>query len=176
MVKCEICSKHFRGNYELRKHREIQHAGKRIECKHCKKVYKSDSGYRYHLFHSHNQNTLSGHICEHCNKEFLSKGHLMNHKRSLHGYDKLVCEKCKSSFTFENNLIRHQKKCSAAPKKGLKCFACGKIFKRTRYLLEHIKGKHSPPRYQCDKCEKKFSYRASLNSHIKEHNASQTGP
>lgn len=173
MVKCEVCSKHFRGNFELRKHTEIQHLGKRLECTDCNKTYKSDSGYRYHILHSHNQKLSSGHVCGHCNKEFQSNGHLMNHKRSLHGYDKLVCDQCKSTFTYKNNLTRHKKTCKGKRNKDLNCFACGKRFKRTKYLLEHIKGQHRPPRYHCDVCKKDFPYRASFNSHVREHSINE---
>ena len=171
MEECKRCHKHFRGNYELREHIAIQHKGERWSCEEdgCRKEYKSYNGYRYHLVKSHN--LLSKHVCTTCNKPFATKDDLMNHERSLHNASKLSCARCKSTFTFKNNLIRHQKKCRGISNKKLNCFACGKAFKKTKYLIEHIKGQHTPPRYQCDICKLKFSYRSLLKSHVKKKHA-----
>lgn len=84
----------------------------------------------------------------------------MNHHRSVHNAAKLACEKCNSVFSFKGNLLRHRKACkgNSECQKMLKCVACGKRFKRIRYLLDHIKGQHKPPSHECANCKQKFPY------------------
>ena len=129
--KCKICQKCFRGKYELKEHISIQHKGERWRCEEygCRKEFKSINGYRY--------------SCSECNKNFTSNEESMNNKRSLHGAIKLSCEKCSSTFAFKTNLIRHHKTCCGRDsKENVGCFICGKLFKKTKYLLEHINISH----------------------------------
>ena len=166
MEKCKVCKKFYRGKYELKEHFAIQHKGERWYCEKpgCNKTYKSINGYRYHLHMHHKVACFSSNKCLKCNESFFSNNDLMNHERSMHNAPKLTCEQCKLTFDFKSNLLRHINICKENDKM-LKCFACGKRFKRVKYLLEHIKGQHKPPVYECDKCELRFPYRSSLIYH-----------
>ena len=47
------------------------------------------------------------------------------------------------------------------------CDKCEKIFSHKTSLNYHIKSAHMNVRYHCDKCEKSFSHKTTLNAHIK---------
>ena len=47
------------------------------------------------------------------------------------------------------------------------CIICRRKFLNKRYLKEHLKYKHGPKQYKCQKCEKEFSYRKAFNDHTK---------
>ena len=172
MEKCSICDKYFRGKFELTEHHAIEHQGERWFCEQsgCKKRHKSINGFKSHILKYHQLGKETAKDCLKCFKSFYSQSDLMDHQRYAHDAPKLFCKICNSTFDFKGNYNRHQNTCSKEREKGkmLKCFACCKRFKRTKYLLDHINGQHKPPKYECKCCGKKFPYRSSLRFHMEK--------
>ena len=111
---CEICSKDFRGNYEIGKHKNYKHVGASIccPCKNCNKKYKSKNGLKNHLCAKHKEkNTRKPLVCKNCSKSFFDKKTFNNHMRLYHEKLRLTCRRCGAEFASASSHYHHEKVC-----------------------------------------------------------------
>ena len=187
---CELCSKRFSFNAELKKHTLIHE--KPFVCELCFKSFSFGSELNEHtLVHS----VQKPFICEICNKGFFRKDTLKIHKIT-HGTDtscKYVteqgltngdglnemdcgeesyqCDVCNKEFSSFATLHSHERNHTRPRLKIFKCAICTKSFVKRCDLKRHLMTHTGEKPYKCEMCEKAFT----RNSHLKTHQMLHTG-
>ena len=159
--ECQSCSKAFRYKTCLEKHVATKHNLKEFMCDLCGAKYASKWGLTRHCrVHKEPNNNLL--LCRECGKGYSRTDLLEAHERT-HS-PKTKCDKCEKEVY---HIKEHTKYCSSLKRKQIyQCKQCTKKFKELRYLQAHIKGKHNPTdQHQCENCDAKYNYRASLLNH-----------
>ncbi|KAM9906214.1 hypothetical protein OXX69_006888 [Metschnikowia pulcherrima] len=76
------------------------------------------------------------------------------------------CPQCPRIFprrsTFQEHLLVHREK-------PLKCDDCGNVYKSQTALTTHKRAFASDPRFKCETCKRKFSYKGAYKKHLKKH-------
>ena len=100
---CEICSKRFTANNDLKKHLRIHSDGKPFICGACSKKFCTYSNLENHI-RTHRKSF----ICEICSKAFFYKKYgLVRHFDSRTNEKTLLCNVCSKIFSRENSLKSH---------------------------------------------------------------------
>ena len=167
VVPCPHCSDWFPSNEVMNEHTSFhdvardlrsklsRNLGTRLYCKLC----------RYHCFAKtgtgHKKTTGVG------SGEILPRGYLvMEHHMKSHG-EKHLCNKCGKEYNSERQLIEHAEACGLV----FQCDQCPVDFKQKSSLECHILGEHENQyRFDCEKCDRKFSTTKSLLNHARTHN------
>ena len=139
--------------------------------------------------------------CDQCNKSFKSKQKLQVHDDSVHKGIKFSCKSCGKSLTQKAALNRHMKTAhgiseknkhdnengpKTVPSENLiksvheetkpsqetnNCDKCNKSFKSRQSLNIHHDAVHKGIKYSCKSCGKSLTQKSALNRHMKtEHN------
>ena len=109
-------------------------------------------------------------ICDICKKSYYSVRKLTNHKLAVH--EKLrpySCKYCGKLFNDTSALRRHNALHEAKGKKLFNCDLCEKSYSIKEYVLSHVKRAHKSEYYDCDKCGSKVKGKYSFNQHLKSH-------
>ncbi|XP_058796152.1 telomere zinc finger-associated protein-like [Phymastichus coffea] len=116
--------------------------------------------------------------CSHCNFTSTNKYNLLSHLKNVHAETDLPswhrCIRCKRQYKHRKHLQRHERSCGRVP--HIKCRWCGYRCKRNDHLTQHMKHKHPDMNadesrvmtYVCPGCSKKYKYKTSLGSHMKQ--------
>ena len=91
-----------------------------------------------------------------------------------------VCSNCGEVFENEkmltvHELEKHNKKESLRsldvdkeePKKVYKCLLCDRFYKTQQHLKFHHQAMHNNKSFDCDTCDRKFSYKTALDRHLR---------
>ncbi|KAL1379569.1 hypothetical protein pipiens_014801 [Culex pipiens pipiens] len=134
--QCDICSKVFRGNVELIRHKDI-HLDPR------NRPTFSIEGRKIHMTISHGADGPTFR-CRECPMVFARRFHLKLHM-ATHGAGRHVCALCGKSFAWVKDLRHHEAKCSKQKKqqqshanRGHHCETCGQGFETERWLKKHV--------------------------------------
>lgn len=116
------------------------------------------------LFHKNEDNQY---VCDHpeCGRTYINKNKLRVHQRVVHS--KVMCDKC-SKWVIARSLSIHFQ-INHGAEKSIKCDfkGCKASFVRKSDYLAHMSSKHEGKKlFKCEQCEKEFSHKASLNSHV----------
>lgn len=163
---CEICSKSFKYNVQLRIHMRT-HSGERPHtCEICHRGFSQLSNLRSHRkVHS----KVKPYKCQLCLKSFTMLDNLTVHSLKCIK-DKYRCTLCSKSFAKEGNLISHlQCHSEGVVEKNFKCEMCPKSFKNKEDWKRHVRVHTGEKPYICDICNKGFAQKANLLSHRKTH-------
>lgn len=121
-------------------------------------------------------------ICKICNTKFKEKRYLLQHLRTFHkdNSKNLLCLYCNEIFTHRCQRLRHIRKIHpevfeenpksskiSKDKLNRSCNICSKVFKTEKFLQVHNSTHHKAQSHECSKCSKKFSFKQSLERHIK---------
>lgn len=142
LFKCDFpgCSTVLTTVFLLRYHKRVVHDGIRsFEC-HCGKMFKQKIVLEFHQKHVHSK--LSRIQCDQCNKWLVNKQSLKLHKKVLHPSD--------------------------GKKSQHPCEVCGLMLSSVMTLAGHMK-LHKEPKFQCDRCEKKFFSKGAFLDHQEHH-------
>lgn len=133
---CEICSKSFKYNVQLRIHLRT-HSGERPHtCEICHRGFSQLSNLRSHRkVHS----KVKPYKCQLCLKSFTMLDSLTVHSLKC-VKDKYRCTLCSKSFAKEGNLISHlQCHSEGVIEKNFKCEMCPKSFKNKEDWKRHVR-------------------------------------
>ena len=145
--KCDECNSEFSSSDNLKRHIESVHEGKRFKCEQCDYIAADK---RYVIEHQDRKHPLypgykPDHMykCDQCNKELRSKFSLRKHQ-------------------YQHQYVHH--KAGKQKKYPKVCPQCGKMLK-DGHLRKHIRNVHEAVKYECDKCNSKFSSSGNLTRH-----------
>lgn len=111
-------------------------------------------------------------LCTLCPSTFTNvyglKYHMEKHTAGRHK----LCQLCGKSFITSGGLRQHL---TTHKNARFKCKECGKLYKSKQMTEEHIRKAHSSNRYaySCHICDKHFTVKASLTSHMLTHKERQ---
>lgn len=150
-------------------------ADRPFQCDTCEKSFKLE----FHLKrHKGSCKQFSGYItCEDCGKKLVSKRVLKVHKASCSPSKVYSCSECETTFEIYAALADHRKKQHSKTM----CDFCDHECHVTN-LKRHMQNKHkglrpssskkpikTEKKYQCEKCEKFFFDKSTLNRHVRTH-------
>lgn len=156
--RCTVCSKTFRGKYELNKHKRIQHDNFRYNCDECSKTFRSYSGMKYHKTKVHigSVSVVDSECfsCDLCKKRYSTRSNLLRHN---------CC------YTKSSNKLNDQVDFNVATGNVFMCIKCEptKRFKQVRYLKEHEKSFHNKRELLCNICKAVFVTRSARLYHCR---------
>uniref|UniRef100_A0A1Q3F6J2 Putative c2h2-type zn-finger protein n=1 Tax=Culex tarsalis TaxID=7177 RepID=A0A1Q3F6J2_CULTA len=112
-------------------------------------------------------------ICCGCEESFNSPEELAAHSEAVHLPKRpppdpnrtVVCDVCYASYKYERGLLIHKTRFTKAGQK-FQCQECGKFFRYSRALKEHMK---THVRTQCHLCPVNKSSHKALLKHLAEH-------
>ena len=111
--------------------------------------------------------------CPECNRYLAHKSSLKDHMLIHSGQKPFKCCLCVLTFRQNSQLKRHMERhhMVSATVKEYTCAKCGKEFVQNHTLQKHMLLAHSSGgRFQCEKCDVRFSDEASLSKHERVHN------
>uniref|UniRef100_A0A8C5GYC0 C2H2-type domain-containing protein n=1 Tax=Gouania willdenowi TaxID=441366 RepID=A0A8C5GYC0_GOUWI len=190
--KCDVCSKCFSQNSDLKKHMRMHTGDKPFKCDICGKCFRDKSGLNLHV-RTHTgekpficdvcnkccskKSNLKKHtrihtgekpfICDVCNKCFGQKHHLQLHLRIHAGEKPFICDICGKCFSDKSGLNLHMR--IHTGEKPFKCDLCGKCFTDKSILNKHVRIHTGEKPFQCDVCNKRFIRKYHLHSHMRIH-------
>ncbi|KAL3863987.1 hypothetical protein ACJMK2_005704 [Sinanodonta woodiana] len=165
-LQCDECGRTFIQQRWLKDHKRN---GKcRFECPYCGKVFLSRrwDDYQTHLNH-HNQERI--HKCELCPKSYISKRSLKEHLLEHVGEKNHVCDLCGQRFLSAGRLWMHSKRWHPDENTSFACEICGKSFKMSASLRDHMVVHTEDRPYECEICLKKFKRRSEIRAHSRLH-------
>ena len=106
--------------------------------------------------------------CSFCTAKFGTPKVLKRHLAAVHlPQNRYKCTKCEKLFVSEDRLKVHQ---LVHESPTLQCPQCDKFFKRKNNIVQHLRGCHYPPKYECSSCSQRFHHKAAARIHLnKQH-------
>ena len=146
---CHLCGEGCTSKSSYYDHGRQSHGFKKVHCcSYCYKFYKNSFE---KINHEDDEHAIEKYLCETCGKDFIRSSSLKIHKENVH------LGQIQKSVLFKKKAPR---------KENVLCNHCGKSFSRTSSLKEHISTRHSRIKsFKCDKCDKEFFSRKSLQKH-----------
>ena len=168
--KCHLCDRAFSQLGNLQAHVRV-HAGiKPYKCPTCDKAFSQHINMKVHMrVHTGDK----PYICHVCDKAFTQLGNLQMHMANHTGVKSYNirsdhCSYCGMQFDTRHDLKRHE---SIHPDaKPYSCKHCSDCFRRRVQLKTHLLKSHNEGTWlACHICEKKFTLKSILKSHIRRH-------
>ncbi|XP_014282687.1 zinc finger protein 91 [Halyomorpha halys] len=157
LLQCEVCSRSFRYNMELKAHaRRWGH-----------EQTKSSGSDSY-------QEVTD---CEDCDFRGHSLLSYQRHLRMKHGKEIHFCRRCNARFDSLEEARRHRKEAEhrdAGPKIDRQCPHCFLIVRGLLALKEHLQNEHPERRHRCLRCGADFILKQELTQHVKNGRCSPT--
>ncbi|XP_037025536.1 oocyte zinc finger protein XlCOF6-like [Bradysia coprophila] len=170
IFNCQFCDLTFRLHNELIMHESThQRTLANINLKRCKicgiACYEDNLLAHFKEFHEHFE-------CDLCKKVFRTKSHLKLHMRIHINARDFKCSICPKTFNFFTQLKRHEG--THSPSNVWYCEICGVGFKSKPSLSHHMRALHNGEKpFQCDRCDRCFSAKQSLDLHIRIHDGTK---
>eukprot|EP00088_Acartia_fossae_P024075 TRINITY_DN2504_c2_g2_i1.p1 TRINITY_DN2504_c2_g2~~TRINITY_DN2504_c2_g2_i1.p1 ORF type:complete len:612 (+),score=137.26 TRINITY_DN2504_c2_g2_i1:81-1916(+) len=140
LFNCDMCQKKILGSKNLRKHMKTHETKKEDSSK------------------------LPRVPCDVCG-QLLRENSIYSHMRLVHCTEVHKCDLCDFTTNAKSRLDIHRKKHF---NKAVECPECGKVVKDMRkHLLRKCGNSKEKERHFCHLCDKSFSYKESLDKHIK---------
>ena len=165
--QCDICVTSFKTEDNLDEHILSVHEGKKaVQCGDCVEGFSTLILLKKHLTSDHRERKLP---CSKCGKSFMKIQNLKNHVQIVHEGKKLfpckLCDKsCKGSWYLKRHMeIFHE------GKKPFQCDYCGFRTSAKQKLTIHIEGTHEGKKHYCSYCDKGYTQRGTLISHMRLH-------
>lgn len=166
--KCDQCGAAFIKKSYLKDHMLVHTMERKYVCNVCGKGFKYRNGLSVHKNVHVNQRS---HICEACGQGFNARTTLLTHMRLKHNVNEkqYTCPECGVIFKVKSWLDKHfQRKHTKNRTKDFICAICGVAYLNKYTLTRHMNDKHlgNAKRYDCHICEKNYTMRNKLISHL----------
>uniref|UniRef100_A0A8D2GMT6 Uncharacterized protein n=1 Tax=Urocitellus parryii TaxID=9999 RepID=A0A8D2GMT6_UROPR len=164
VFKCDICSKTFKYNSDLRRHHRRHTGEKPYECSWCGRAFTHSASL---ILHRRVHTGSKPFKCEDCGKTFGLNSYLILHRRIHTGERPFGCSECGKAFSRSSSLIQHR--VIHTGEKPHKCEECGKAFSQSPQLTQHQRIHTGEKPHKCSQCGKAFSRSSSLIQHQRIH-------
>lgn len=169
--KCGECSKMFPGRPHLHSHIRFVHEKQRkYACQHCHRTFTTKVLLENHLSAAHPDGGAGMRVqCHHCNKFFANELSMNKHLSRLNVTgEKHICPECGHESPNKSALRGHIYRNHNPKRQPLVCVTCGKQFKSTTTLNEHMAMHTGESLYCCLFCPKRFNSNANKYTHQKK--------
>ncbi|XP_072051491.1 uncharacterized protein [Amphiura filiformis] len=177
--KCKL-QLHAKAGHDIKNHTVPENCKGHLKCPVCLTPFFSSDSLLYHITKTHVKVGYK-HKCKFCHNAFKKRKHLREHKMKMHRNDDpnpvkfrpLSCPLCrKTVFATVTLLANHLTNVHILSKTlnddnigdFLKCEYCHKLFKKRKYLAEHMKRMHKV-KLECDKSSKHYSFNEGDECH-----------
>ncbi|XP_041348804.1 zinc finger protein 267-like [Gigantopelta aegis] len=160
---CEICSKSYCCEGDLRDHMNVAHSNAKFLCYQCGKEFSCRSSLLRHTQVTHELRYK--YKCEVCSQQFTDRRKMADHMDKHTGARNHVCHICGMAYRYRPRLAVHLRRHQNP--EPLQCEYCKKTFKNSDTLRVHIMGKHLDRKYPCPYCGKDFIWHKSMSHHKK---------
>ncbi|XP_028037528.1 zinc finger protein 91-like [Bombyx mandarina] len=164
---CRTCALVMQKRF-IPEHMRVEHGVSVAHCRMCYAVFEDQESVKRHLLSSHGPNSFS---CNTCGTGFSGQRALRAHMYSHTLFD---CKSCSRTFENRKCFKHHQRGCKREVSPIESTFICDycKIeYNKKPSLKVHIIQKHlNVLPYVCQKCGKRASTVAHLQSHLRTHN------
>ncbi|KAF5280816.1 hypothetical protein FQA39_LY17963 [Lamprigera yunnana] len=163
---CDICDTSFKKLIDYTFHMQEHSEDKLYKCPLCE--FKTDKGYlvKSHLYSVHDQ--FKKYKCELCGKGFAIFTHFQEHKYFHTGEKPFQCNECGQKFMYTRYLNSHKVQMHKKAQKGIECRLCNKVYSHRNSLNTHMKS-HTGSVSICDVCGKTLSSNEKLRLHYRIH-------
>lgn len=167
---CDVCDSRYITQSHLKRHARSSHQIRTedmVKCQHesCGMEFSNTTSMKRHYKQRHMKEKMYG--CNECEEKFYRKSQLRRHSMMHTGVFPYNCPKCgKGSINLkqhEHHMVGH---------KSYECSTCGEVLKKWSQLMVHRREKHSK-KHQCDVCEKIFSHKSNMDSHMRIHSSNK---
>lgn len=141
-----------------------------LRCHHCPETFEKYGMLTRHCRHLHS--CLPKVLC--CNRHF-QKPHLADHMKYHLDNSAFRCQLCSKDYLSGHLLTMHQQTKHQLGESKHQCQICQHKFRSPNFLAIHMikhQDASEKPRYQCDQCDKSFTYESSLKGHVQRIHAS----
>lgn len=168
---CGLCLKTFPRRINLKNHQITVHNGNAFACDICDRMTPKYAEIQRHIIRAHSHERTF--LCQHCGIGYKFIRDLQRHIQKLHmgviRERNAACDLCEKKFFTTKSLKRHIDSVHLNLRPyHCRVDGCSKAFKQKNYLVTHERQVHTKERvYSCIVCEKQFSFKQNLATHIK---------
>ena len=165
----EICQKQQNSASSLRYHIESVHKDSKHKCDLCNMKFSHQTTLKTHIKHVH-ELAMDFH-CGVCDFKTKTKDSLRRHFTAMHSKEEdqtcVQCNICNVTVKSQKHLKSHIKKMHEERKDKFTCNDCGKQLLSKLSFKLHREAIHEQKKYACDICDRKFTQKTPLNTHMK---------
>lgn len=171
---CKICGRGFTEKGNLNAHMWTHSKEKQFLCDDCGKSFQNKQSL---LSHKRTHSGQKPHKCKFCAQHFSTNSIRKEHEKIHLNKRSYMCDSCGVSFNQRSGLYTHKLTHHNNSPAHI-CSECGKAFKHPNYLRSHFVAKHLKHEdiasygfriYTCEICQKLFSDKSDLRSHMNKH-------
>ena len=188
---CEFCFEEFSSGGHLENHKLAKDEGSGYNCDRCEYSICTSNGLLKHQNSKHrvkpenvedkqarNSKIKQAIQCELCLKQFARKAGLKRHKYFKHEGVGFNCDQCDHAAKTPLGLLKHNSSSHGITSENIpddvlrstfKCKECGVLYNSTTGLRRHTLVHTGERPFPCNKCDKKFRQKSTLDGHIGTH-------